>query len=56
MIVSMISKACYKRHTIFPLLPVKDCLCIDIVEIKSEIIVVVNKKLCEQFIRLAEIS
>ena len=29
----MISKACYKPHTIFLSLPVKDCLCIDIVEI-----------------------
>ena len=52
----MISKACYKPHTIFLPLPVKDCLCIDIVEINFLIHCRNEKKyLHEQFIRLVEI-
>ena len=52
----MISKASYKPHTIFLSLPVNDCLCIGIVEIKIlNSLSQSKKKLREQFICLVEI-
>ena len=52
----MISKACFKSHTLFLSLPVKDCLCIDIAEIRflSSVHFAVKKNLLEQFIRLVQ--
>ena len=52
----MISEACYKPHAIFALLLVKDCIGIEIVEIKclNSLSRWKKKKLREQFIQIVE--
>ena len=52
----MIFKACYKPHTIFLSLPIKDCLCIESHKLSFCVYCCSEKKyLHEQFICLLEI-